>query len=122
MELADDGSNNGKVVGIQGGGSGAPLRRDIWMCLGKEIKTPELGAGEFATAAKDDHFVLGEHSDHSVFFKNLAVVVTKFPNIYQIVMEIGYDAITGDRKTREEHITRCSRDMRGATGGAENNL
>ena len=49
-------------------------------------------------------------------------MVTKFPNLYQIVMEIGYDSTTRDRETREEHITRFSRDMRGSTGGANNNL
>ena len=65
VEVSDKGTNAGKVMGIQGGGSGAPLRRNRWTILGKERKTPELGAGEFTPAAKDDHLVLGEHSDHS---------------------------------------------------------
>ena len=55
-------------MGIQGGGSRAPLHRNIWISLGKEGETPEFGAGEFAPNAKDDHVVLGEHSD-CVFFK-----------------------------------------------------
>ena len=37
-------------------------------------------------------------------------------------MEIGHDLPTRDREPREEHITRFSRDMQGATGGANNNL
>ena len=37
-------------------------------------------------------------------------------------MEIGHDVTAHDREPREEHITRCSRDMWGATGGANNNL
>ena len=63
MEVAYKGSNIGHVRGIQGRGSGAPLRRDRWMRLGKERKTPKFGAGEFAPAAKYDHAVLREHSD-----------------------------------------------------------
>ena len=59
MEVADVGSYAGKVMGIQGGGSGAPLCQDIWMHLGKERETPKFGAGEFAPTAKDDHVVLG---------------------------------------------------------------
>ena len=58
----------------------------------------------------------------AIFQTNLAVVVTKFPNLYQIVMEIGYDSTTRDRETREEHTTRCSRDMQGSTGSADYNL
>ena len=58
VEVADVGSNAGKVMGIQGGGSGAPLCWDIWMRLGKERKTPKFGAVEFAPAAKDDYVVL----------------------------------------------------------------
>ena len=63
VEVADEGVDDGKVMGIQGVGSRAPLRQNRWMSLGKERKTPELGASEFAPAAKDDHVVLGEHSD-----------------------------------------------------------
>ena len=63
MKVVDEGSNAWKVMGIQGGGSGAPLRRDRWMHLGKERKTPEFGASEFAPVVKDDHVFLGEHSD-----------------------------------------------------------
>ena len=49
-------------------------------------------------------------------------MVTKFPNPHQIVMEIGHDVPSCDREPREEHITRCSRDTQGSTGGANNNL
>ena len=47
---------------------------------------------------------------------------TKFPNPHQVVMEIGYDVPAGDREPWEEHITRCSRDMRGGTRGDNKNL
>ena len=39
-----------------------------------------------------------------------------------VVMEIGYDVPAGDREPWEEHITRCSRDMRGGTRGDNKNL
>ena len=67
VEVADEGSNSGQIMGVQGGGSRAPLFRNRWMRLGKERKTPDFGAGEFAPAAKDDHVVLEEHSDHGFF-------------------------------------------------------
>ena len=67
VEVADEGSNSGQVVGIRGGGRGAPLCRDIWMRLGKERKTPNFVAGEFAPTAKDDHIFLGEHSGCDFF-------------------------------------------------------
>ena len=35
VEAADEGSNAGQVMGVKGGGSGAPLCWDIWMRLGK---------------------------------------------------------------------------------------
>ena len=63
MEVVDEGSNDGQVMGIQGGGGGAPLCWDRWMHLGKERKAPKFGAGEFAPTVKDDHVVLEEHSD-----------------------------------------------------------
>ena len=121
-ELEDEGADAGKVMGIQVGGSGVPLCRNRLMSLGKERKTPEFGAGEFAPAAKDDHVVLGEHSDCSFFKQNLAVVVTKFPNPHHIVMEVEYDIPACDREPREDHIKICRSDMRGATIGANNNL
>ena len=49
-------------------------------------------------------------------------MVEKFPNPHQVVMEIGHDVPARDREPREEHITRCCRDMRGATDGADNYL
>ena len=49
-------------------------------------------------------------------------MVAKFPNTHQVVMEIGNDVPGRDRETREEHITRFRRDMRGATGSADYNL
>ena len=49
-------------------------------------------------------------------------MITKFPNPHHIVMEIGHDVPNRDRDPREERITRYSIDMRGATGGANNNL
>ena len=49
-------------------------------------------------------------------------MVTKFPNTHQVVKEIGYDVPACDRETREEHITICSRDMRGDTVSADYNL
>ena len=55
VEVVDQGSNDGKGMGIQGEGSGAPLRQD------------RCGASEFLPAAKDDHAVLGEHSDCGFF-------------------------------------------------------
>ena len=63
MEVADEGYNAGQVMGIQGEGRGEPLRWDIWIGLGKERETPKFGAGDFTPTAKDDHVVLGEHSD-----------------------------------------------------------
>ena len=63
VEVSDKGSNYGQVVGIQGGGRGAPLCWGRWMYLGKEIEAPNFGAGEFSQTAKDDHVVLLEHSD-----------------------------------------------------------
>ena len=68
MEVVDEGYNAGKVVVIKVRGSGAPLRRNIWMRLEKERKTPDFGTGEFVPDAKDDHVVLGEHKN-CVFFK-----------------------------------------------------
>ena len=122
VEVSDAGVDAGEVMGIQGGGSRDPLRQNRWISLGKERKTPEFGAGEFAPAAKDDHVVLVEHSDRGFSEQNLAVLVTKFPNPHQVVMEIGNDVPASDRYPWEEHITRCSRDMWGGTGGANNNL
>ena len=49
-------------------------------------------------------------------------MVAKFTNPHQVVIEIGHDVPTSDRETRQEHITICSRDMRGATGSADYNL
>ena len=37
-------------------------------------------------------------------------------------MEIGHDVPARDRDPREDHIKIFSRDMRGATGGANKNL
>ena len=37
-------------------------------------------------------------------------------------MEIGHDVPARDRDPWEEHITRCSKDMRGATDCADKNL
>ena len=59
MEVSDKGSNAGQVMGIQGGGRGAPLRWDRLMYLRKKRETPKFGAGEFAPTAKDEHVVLG---------------------------------------------------------------
>ena len=67
VEVSDKGTNAGKVMGIQGGGSGAPLCWNRWMRLGKDRKTHKFGAGEFAPDAKDDHVVLVEHSDCGFF-------------------------------------------------------
>ena len=67
VEVADEGSNDGQVMGIQGGGRGAPLRWGRWMRLEKEREAPKFGAGEFAPTAKDDHVVLVEHSDGGFF-------------------------------------------------------
>ena len=65
VEVVDESADAGEVMGIQGGGSGAPLRWNRWMSLGKERQTPDLGDGEFVPAMKDDHVVLGEHIDRS---------------------------------------------------------
>ena len=35
VEVVDEGADAGDVMNIQGGGSGAPLRWNIWMSLGK---------------------------------------------------------------------------------------
>ena len=79
----------------------------------KERKTLELGAGESAPSAKDDHVVLGEHSYRGFSKQKLAVVVTNFRNTNQIVMEIGHDVPARDRDPREDHIKIFSRDLRG---------
>ena len=49
-------------------------------------------------------------------------MVAKFPNPHQVVIEIENDVPACDREPWEEHIPRCSRDMQGATGSAENDL
>ena len=49
-------------------------------------------------------------------------MVANFPNPHQVVMEIGNDVPACDRETWEEHITRCSRDIQGATGSANYKL
>ena len=36
VEVVDESADAGEVMGIQGGGSGAPLRWNRWMSLGKE--------------------------------------------------------------------------------------
>ena len=79
VEVVDEGSNDGQVMGIQGGGSGAPLSWDRWMRLGKRRKTPKFGAGEFAPTAKDDHVVLGEHSECGFSYKTLQLWSQSFP-------------------------------------------
>ena len=67
VEVAYEGYNYGQVIGIQGGGSGAPLSQDIWMRLGKDRETSKFGAGDFAPTAKYDRVILGEHSDCGFF-------------------------------------------------------
>ena len=79
VEVADEGTDAGKVMGIRGGGSGVPLCQNRWMSLGKERKKPELGAGEFASATKDDHVVLGEHIDRGFSNKHLQLWSQSFP-------------------------------------------
>ena len=79
VEVVDEGVDAGEVMGIQGGGSGAPLRCNRWMSLGKDRETPDFGAGEFAPAAKDDNAVLGEHSDCGVFKQILQLWSQTFP-------------------------------------------
>ena len=79
VELPEEGADAGEVVGIQGGGIGAPLRQNRWMSLGKERKTPEFGASDFAPAAQDDHVFLGEHSDRGFSNKNLQLWSQSFP-------------------------------------------
>ena len=82
VDVADEGADAGKVMGIQGGGSGDPLFRNRWMILGKERKTPESGASECAPAAKDDPVVLGDHSDHGFSKKPCSCghKVSQFPS------------------------------------------
>ena len=49
-------------------------------------------------------------------------MVANFPNPHQVLMEIGHDVTAPGRETREEHITRFGRDMRGVTSSADYNL
>ena len=79
VEIANKGSNSGQVMSIQGEGRGAPLRWYRWMRLEEDRETPNFGTGEFAPTAKDDHVVLGEHSDCSFSNKTLQSWSQSFP-------------------------------------------
>ena len=83
---------------------------------------PDLGNSGFYPTMEDDRVVLGKDSDGCFFEEDASVLVAQFTNAYQVVMEVGHYVDALDGYLREEQVTCCLGNVRGATGGANYNL
>ena len=92
------------------------------MGLSTKREAPELGTSGFSPTAEDDRVVLGKYSDKYFFEEDAAVVVEKFTNAHQVVMEVGHYVAALDGELWEEQVTLCQVNARGGTGGANYNL
>ena len=54
MEVSDEGTNAGQVVGIEGGGGSCPLGGNGWMILWAEKEAPKSGSAFLAPAGEED--------------------------------------------------------------------
>ena len=64
MEITDECSNTGDIVGIEIRGGRAPFCWNGGMGLGAKGEAPELGTIGLLTTTEDDRFILGENSDN----------------------------------------------------------
>ena len=70
------------------------------------------------TTAEDERVILGVNSEGCFFKEYAAVVVAKFTNAHQVVMEVGHYVAALDGDLPEEQVTLCQGNVRGGTGGA----
>ena len=76
MEVADEGSNDREVLGVQSNRTGFPLCWDRWVILGAEDKPPNFGADGFAAISEDGGVILDKDCDSHFYKHNSAFIVT----------------------------------------------
>ena len=75
------------------------------MVLRTKIEAPDIGTSGFSPTTEDDRVFLGKDSDGCFLGEDAAVVVAKFTNAYQVVMEVGHYLAALDGDIREEQVT-----------------
>ena len=105
MEVTDDYSNTGDIMGIEIRGGRATFCWNGGMGLRTKRESPELSTSGFLPTTEDDRVILGKNSDICFFEDDAAVVVAKFTNAHQVVMEVGHYLAALDGEIREEQVT-----------------
>ena len=75
------------------------------MGFGTKRESPELDTSGFLPATEDVRIVLGKDSDGRFFEEDVAVVVTKFADAYQVVMEVRHYVNALDGELQEEQVS-----------------
>ena len=88
MEVTDECSNTGDIVGIEIQGVRSPLFCNGGMVLRTKREAPELVTSGFSPTTEDDRVFLGENSDRCFFEEDAEVLVAQFTNAHQVVMEV----------------------------------
>ena len=97
MEIADEGANAGKVVGIEGGWGSGPLGGNGWMIFGAEREVPKFGSTFFAPSGEEDGVIFGKDGYNVLFKEHFAAVVTELVDSNEVVFEGGHDFGVADR-------------------------
>ena len=104
VEVADEGADDGEVVGVEGGRGHRVSRNDVgWMGVGMifraERETPQFGAGGVSPSLEEDYFLVFRKDGDGVPVKeDLATAVTELADSDQVVLEGGHDlAVAGGK-------------------------
>ena len=86
MEVTDECSNTGDIMGIEIRGGRALFCFNVGMGLRAKREAPELGTSVFSSTMEDERVILGENSGGCCSKEDAAVEVAQFANAHQVVM------------------------------------
>ena len=105
IQVTDECSNTGKIMGIESRGGRALFCWDLGMDLGDKGEAPELSTSGFLPTTEDDRVILGGNSDCFFFKEDAAVMVAQFANSHQVLMEVRHYVASLDGELQEEQVT-----------------
>ena len=97
MDVSDEGSNAGQVVGIEGGGGCGLLGGNGWIVFWVEREATKSGSAFSTSAVEEDGVVFGEDGDAVFFEEHFAAIVAELAHSNKVVFEGGHNLGIVDR-------------------------
>ena len=82
IEVTDDCSNTGEIMGIESQGVRSPFCWNGGMGLGEKGEAPEIGTSGFLPTTEDYRVIPGKNSDGCFFKEDATVVVSQLSNAH----------------------------------------